>query len=193
MDNQEKYNRPSWDEYFMNIVKIIGERGTCDRGRSGCIIVKNKRIITTGYVGSPINLTHCDEIGHEMHTVIHEDGHQSRHCIRTTHAEQNAICQAARVGVSIEGATVYIKMTPCYTCAKMIINAGIERVVCEQDYHGGARTKEIFAEAGIQFKVLNEVLTTYADMIPEEVQAPKPQKGKERSSGENIIFEEIPI
>ena len=123
---EENYKRPSWDEYFMNIVKMIGLRGTCDRGRSGCVITRDKRIISTGYVGSPVGLKHCDEIGHEMNTVMYADNHESRHCIRTAHAEQNAIIQAARFGVALEGATLYCKMTPCYACAKMIINAGIK-------------------------------------------------------------------
>ena len=160
---KEKYKRPSWDEYFMEIVKMVGSRGTCDRGRSGSVITKDKRIISTGYVGSPIGIGHCDELGHEMHTVIHEDGHDSRHCIRTTHAEQNAIAQAARDGVALEGATLYCMMTPCYTCAKIIINSGIKRVVCEQDYHAGVRSKEIFKEARIKYELLNNVVMAYAD------------------------------
>ncbi len=164
MSEKQEYKRPSWDEYFMEIAKMVGTRGTCDRGRAGCVIVKDKRIISTGYVGSPIGLPHCDEVGHEMHTVIHPDGHESRHCIRTTHAEQNAIAQAARFGIALEGSTLYCKMTPCYTCAKMIINAGIKRVVCAQDYHASARSKEIFAEAGVQFKLLDKTITTYDDM-----------------------------
>ena len=159
----EKYIRPSWDEYFMEIVKMVGSRGTCDRGRSGCVITRDKRIISTGYVGSPIGIGHCDELGHEMNTVVHEDGHDSRHCIRTTHAEQNAIAQAARFGVALEGATLYCKMTPCYTCAKIIINSGIKRVVCEQDYHAGTRSKEIFKEACIQYELLNNEVTAYPD------------------------------
>jgi len=172
MENPTPHHRPSWDEYFLNIMEMIGTRGTCDRGRSGCVIVKDKRIISTGYVGSPIGISHCDEIGHEMSTVTHPDGHQSRHCIRTTHAEQNAICQAARVGIALEGSTLYCKMTPCYACGKMIINAGIARVVALQDYHAGARSKEIFAEAGVQFKVMRNEVTTYSDMKPEEPSAP---------------------
>ncbi len=160
---EEKYKRPSWDEYFMEIVKIIGSRGTCDRGRSGCVITSDKRIISTGYVGSPVGLPHCDEVGHEMHTVVHEDNHETRHCIRTAHAEQNAIIQAARIGVALEGATLYCKMTPCYACAKMIINAGIKRVVCEEDYHAGQRSKEVFKEAGVLYELLNNRVTEYAD------------------------------
>ncbi len=160
----EAYNRPSWDEYFMKIVEMVGTRGTCDRGRTGCVITKDRRIVSTGYVGSPLGLAHCDEVGHEMHTVIYENGEKHRHCIRTTHAEQNAICQAARSGVSLDGGTLYIKMTPCYTCAKMLINAGIRRIVCAQDYHGGARSKEIFKEAGVEYVLLSNEMTTYKDM-----------------------------
>jgi len=162
--SEQKHLRPSWDEYFMEITKMVGTRGTCDRGYSGCVITKDKRIVSAGYVGSPIGLPHCDDIGHEMHTVKHEDEHETRHCIRTAHAEQNAIVQAARFGIALEGSTLYCKMTPCYTCGKMIINAGIKRVVSEQDYHGGDRTKEIFKEAGIEYKLLNNLMTTYADM-----------------------------
>ncbi len=164
MSENANYQRPSWDEYFIHITTLIGERGTCDRGRSGCVIVKDKRLISTGYAGSPIGLKHCDEVGHEMHTVTHENGEQTRHCIRTTHAEQNAICQAARFGVALDGGTLYCKMTPCYTCAKMIINAGIKRVVCQQDYHAGERSKEIFQEAGVEYVLLDSAMTTYDDM-----------------------------
>jgi len=159
-----KHARPSWDEYFMNIAHTVGDRATCDRGRTGCAIVKNKQIISTGYVGAPAGCASCDDAGHEMNTVIHEDSTQSRHCVRTTHNEQNAIAQAARVGISTEGATLYCMMTPCYTCAKLIINAGIKRVVAEKDYHAGTRSKEIFKEAGVQYELLNEAMVTYSDM-----------------------------
>ncbi len=193
MENEQKYNRPSWDEYFMNIVKIIGERGTCDRGRSGCVITKDRRIIATGYVGSPIGIAHCDDVGHEMHTVNHEDGRESRHCIRTTHAEQNAICQAARVGVSLKDGVLYCKMTPCYVCAKMIINTGIKKVICEQDYHAGDRSKEIFAEANIEFKIITDTMTIYDDMTPRDQTR---QKNKELNmensiSNNGLAFENI--
>jgi dCMP deaminase len=160
---KEAYHRPSWDEYFLSIIEMIGSRGSCDRGRSGCVITKDRRIISTGYVGSPVGVAHCDEVGHEMHTVIHENGEQSRHCIRTTHAEQNAICQAARFGVSLDNGNLYCKMTPCYTCAKMIINAGIKRVVCAEDYHAGERSKEVFKEAGVEYVLINPVTTEYED------------------------------
>ncbi|MFZ2225990.1 MAG: cytidine/deoxycytidylate deaminase family protein [Candidatus Moraniibacteriota bacterium] len=163
-EKKEEYRRPSWDEYFLNLVELVGSRGTCDRGRSGCVIVKDKRILSTGYVGSPIGTKHCDEIGHEMHTVKHEDDKETRHCVRTSHAELNAIANAARFGVSLDGATLYCHMTPCYTCAKMIINAGIKKVVCNLDYHAGARSKEIFEEAGIAYDLASAEMQTYADM-----------------------------
>jgi len=160
----ETYKRPSWDEYFLQLVDLVGSRGTCDRGRAGSVIVKNKRILTTGYVGAPSGLPSCDEVGHEMHTVTQEDGTISKHCIRTSHAEQNAINNAARVGIAVEGSTLYCKMTPCYKCAQSIINAGIVRVVSFKDYHGGARSKEIFKEAGVKFELLNEETVTYENM-----------------------------
>ncbi len=156
-----KYKRPSWDEYFMDIAKMVGKRGTCDRGRAGAVIVKNNRIMSTGYVGSPVGLAHCNEVGHQMKELWHEDGRKSMHCVRTTHAEQNAIAQAARFGISIEGSTIYCKMTPCYTCAKMIINAGIKRVVCEKDYHESSDTKKIFKDAGIELVIFNSEVEKY--------------------------------
>lgn len=164
MSEETTYVRPTWDEYFIKIAEMVGTRGTCDRGRAGCVITRDRRIVATGYVGSPVGAPHCDEVGHEMHTVTHEDGTTSRHCIRTTHAEQNAICEAARMGISLDGGTLYCKMTPCYTCAKMIINAGIKRVVCAQDYHTGSRSKEIFADAKVEFALLSQEFVIYKDM-----------------------------
>jgi len=158
------YVRPSWDDYFMGLVTEIGKRGTCDRGRPGCVIVKNKRIMTTGYAGSPVGIKHCDDIGHEIKQTIHEDGRISKHCVRTTHAEQNAICQAARYGISIDDSTVYCKMEPCYICAKMIINAGVKRVVCAMRYHGSKESRRIFKESGVDLVVLSEELLTYKSM-----------------------------
>lgn len=159
-----KYIRPSWDEYFINILEVVGTRSSCDRGKSGCVITKEKRILATGYIGSPIGTVHCDDVGHEMHTVRHADGHETQHCIRTAHAEQNAIVSAARFGVALEGATLYCHMTPCYACAKMIINAGIKRVVANLDYHAGDRSKEIFKEAKIKYELVNNKIQIYKDM-----------------------------
>ena len=87
-----QYVRPSWDEYFMQIANTVSTRATCDRGRSGCVIVRDKQILVSGYVGSPVGMLHCDEVGHQMKQLIHEDGSVTCHCTRTVHAEQNAIC-----------------------------------------------------------------------------------------------------
>ncbi|MFA5358380.1 MAG: cytidine/deoxycytidylate deaminase family protein [Patescibacteria group bacterium] len=162
--SENTYTRPSWDEYFMGIARAAAARATCDRGRSGCCIARNKQLLVTGYVGSPSGCDHCDEVGHEFHVVRHPDGHESQHCIRTTHAEQNAICQAARLGISLENGTLYCKMTPCYTCAKMIINSGIKRVVCEFDYHAGERSKDIFSQAGVIYELLSSEMVHYDNM-----------------------------
>ncbi len=158
-----KHQRPSWDEYFIKMAEIIGSRGTCDRGYSGAVLVKDKRILATGYVGSPIGIAHCDEAGHEMHTLTKEDGTISRHCLRTAHAELNAIANAARFGVAINESTLYCKMVPCYTCAKTIINAGIKRVVALKDYHGAKRTKEIFKQAKVKLEIINKEIESYKD------------------------------
>ena len=153
--------RPPWDEYFLNVCDVVGKRTTCDRGEVGSVIVKDKRILTTGYAGAPSGLPHCSEVGHQMKKLTHEDGSESNHCMRTTHAEQNAIVQAARTGTALKGATLYCKMTPCYTCAKMIINAGIERVVCKKDYHASDDTKKIFEEAGIELDIRDKRVEKY--------------------------------
>ena len=160
---EEKYIRPSWDEYFMEVANAISKRATCDRGRSGCVIARDKQILVTGYVGSPKGLPHCDDVGHQMRKVLHEDGSVSSHCVRTVHAEQNAICQAARQGISIDGATLYCRMTPCRTCAMLIINCGIVRVVCEMKYHAGDESEEMFAQAGIEIEYVHNKVLKYAD------------------------------
>ena len=147
-----KYIRPTWDEYFMEVTEAISKRATCDRGRSGCIIAKDKQILVTGYVGSPVGFPHCDDVGHLMKKTIHEDGKISDHCVRTVHAEQNAICQAAKRGVSLDGSTVYCRMTPCRVCAMLLINSGIKRVVAERKYHAGKESELMFKKAGVKLE-----------------------------------------
>lgn len=156
--------RPSWDEYFMEICRTVAKRATCDRGKSGCVIARDNQILVTGYVGSPAGLPHCDEAGHLLRKVLHEDGTVSQHCVRTVHAEQNAICQAAKRGIAIDGGTVYCKMTPCRTCAMLLINCGIKRVVCEMHYHDEADSLSMFAEAHIKIEHLNSETQQYSDM-----------------------------
>lgn len=153
--------RPSWDKYFMQIVDAVAQRATCNRGKSGAIIVKDKQILSTGYVGAPAGLPHCDDVGHLMMKYIDENGEESMHCVRTTHAEQNAIVQAAKHGIAINGATLYCTMEPCLTCAKMIINAGIKRVVCKKRYHAGRLTREFFKQAGVKLEVLQGEVMKY--------------------------------
>jgi len=146
----QKNRRPSWDDYFLELANAASSRATCDRGKSGCVIVRDKQVLATGYVGSPAGLPHCDDVGHLMKKVIQENGEISEHCLRTVHAEQNAICQAAKRGISIEGATVYTRMTPCRTCAMLLINCGIEKVVCERKYQLAEESEQLLAEAGIE-------------------------------------------
>ena len=148
-NNENNNSRPSWDDYFFEIADSVSKRATCDRGKSGCVIVKDRQILVTGFVGSPVGFAHCDDVGHHMKRLTHEDGQITEHCMRTIHAEQNAICQAARRGISIEDATIYTRMTPCRTCAMLIINCGIKRVACERKYHAGEESETMFKEAGI--------------------------------------------
>jgi len=159
--SEEKYIRPSWDEYFMEIANTVAKRATCDRGRSGCVIARDRQLLVSGYVGSPKGLPHCDEVGHQFKKMIHEDESVTQHCVRTVHAEQNAICQAAKLGISLQGATLYCRMTPCRTCAMLIINCGIVRVVCEKKYHAGTESEEMFKAAKVNIEFVNDEIMKY--------------------------------
>ena len=154
-------SRPSWDEYFIRLVDEVASRATCDRGRSGCVVVRDKRIICTGYVGSPPGLPHCDEMGHDMKQMVDDDGTVRRHCVRTIHAEQNAICQAARYGLSLEGTTLYCTMEPCRVCAMLISSVGIRRVVARRRYHAGLETRDLLGNAGVELHILEDVVQSY--------------------------------
>lgn len=159
---KEKYARPSWDEYFLNLLEPIGRRGTCDRGRSGAVIVSpGHTIIATGYVGAPPGQPHCDEVGHLMRTVIDENSNQSQHCVRTLHAEENAILQCAKDGIRLEGATIYSKMVPCYNCAMRIIRVDIKRVVSQKKYHADGLSRKLFKDAGVELVVVNDTIESY--------------------------------
>lgn len=154
-------NRQSWDEYFVELLDHLSSRSTCDRGKPATIITKDNRILSTGYAGSPSGLPHCDDVGHELATMIKENGTQSQHCIRTIHSEINAIVNAARYGIALEGGTLYSTMTPCYSCAKAVINAGIKRIIVKNRYHTDERSIEAFREARIKFKSLSEKQINY--------------------------------
>jgi len=126
--------RASWEEYFMNIAKQVATRSTCDRKSVGAVIVRDKTILSTGYNGSIRGMPHCDEAGH----MIEND-----HCVATIHAEANAVLQAAKNGVKIEGAEVYITASPCWSCFKMMANAGIKKIYYGEFY----RDERIFETA----------------------------------------------
>ena len=132
--------RVSWDEYFMNIAREVSTRSTCDRKFVGAVIVRRQSILATGYNGCIRGLPHCDEEGHLM-----EDGH----CVRTVHAEANAIVQAARNGVRIDGADVYVTASPCWGCFRLIANAGVRRIVFGEFYRD-PRAFEVANRLGIE-------------------------------------------
>ena len=156
--------RPNWDEYFLGLLEPLSKRATCDRGRSASVIVSpHNTILTTGYVGSPPGQPHCDDVGHLMKTVTHEDGHQSQHCVRTLHAEENAILQAAKDGVQIGGAIMYTKMVPCYNCAMRIVRVGIKKLVAQKRYHADAGSMKLFSDAGVEVVVLNNTTEQYVN------------------------------
>jgi dCMP deaminase len=153
--------RPSWDDYFLKLVDEVAARATCDRGKSGCVVVRDKRIICTGYVGSPSGMPHCDDAGHDFKQVIDDDGTARQHCVRTVHAEQNAIVQAARYGLQLEGTTIYCSMEPCRVCAMLIASTGVSRVVARKRYHAGGDTQGILGAAGITLDIVEDEVESY--------------------------------
>jgi len=126
-------DRPSWDEYFMMIAEDVSRRSTCLRRKVGAILVVRRRILATGYNGAPSGVPHCSETGCLREQMAVPSGQRHELC-RGLHAEQNAIIQAAKHGVRIDGATLYTTHHPCSICAKMAINAGVTRIVCREDY-----------------------------------------------------------
>lgn len=136
-------SRPPWSDYFMDQARLIATRATCDRKHVGAILVRNHRVVATGYNGSPRGLPHCDDAGHELAII---DGRES--CIRTLHAESNALDYAGR---DAEGCTLYVTCIPCHDCAKRIINAGIQRVVYDEYYESRKTSlvEALFNRAGL--------------------------------------------
>ncbi len=145
---EEKKERPSWDDYFMDIVTLVSRRSTCRRRSVGAILVKNKRILATGYNGAPSGVSHCLDVGCLREELNIRSGERHELC-RGLHAEQNAIIQSALHGVSVQGATLYCTNQPCIICAKMIINAGIVRVLYRNEYRD-RMAEDMFKEAGIE-------------------------------------------
>jgi dCMP deaminase len=143
-----KVVRPSWDNYFMDIATLVSKRSTCLRRSVGAVLVKDKRVLSTGYNGAPSGMRHCAEVGclRELNNI--PSGERVELC-RGLHAEQNAIIQAALHGVSVNGAIVYTTLHPCITCTKMLINAGVAAVFFREGYVD-ALAVEMFKEAGIE-------------------------------------------
>ncbi|MDN5331311.1 MAG: dCMP deaminase [Tepidanaerobacteraceae bacterium] len=140
--------RPPWDDYFMEIARVVAKRSTCLRRSVGAVVVLEKRILTTGYNGAPTGLAHCLEVGCLREKMGIPSGERHELC-RGLHAEQNAIIQAAVWGISIKGATLYVTCQPCALCAKMLINAGIKKIVYEGEYPDELAI-ELLSEAGIE-------------------------------------------
>ena len=147
--------RPDWDEYFMGFAILTAKRSTCLRRQVGAVIVQDKHVIATGYNGAPKGLEHCAERGGCLREELGVPSGEKHELCRALHAEQNAIIQAATLGHSIEGASIYITHQPCAICAKMIINAGIERIVVKEGYPDDLAV-QILKEAGLKIVMLGE-------------------------------------
>ena len=146
----KKVKRPSWHEYFMGITELVAQRSTCLRRHVGAILVRDKRIITTGYNGAPARINHCLDVGCLREQMGIPSGERHELC-RGLHAEQNAIIQAASFGTPMRGSAIYSTTYPCTICAKMIINAGIVEVIFDVDYEDPL-SKALFEESGIKLR-----------------------------------------
>lgn len=151
--SQDQFARPSWDEYFMTIVRDVATRSTCRRRKVGAILVKDKRIIATGYNGGPTGLAHCLEIGCLREQLGIPSGQQHELC-RGVHAEQNAIIQAARYGVHTDGSVLYCTTQPCVQCTKMLLNAGVTEIIFSEGYPDGLAL-QLLQESGIKVRKLD--------------------------------------
>ena len=138
--------RTDWHNYFMDIAKLVATRSTCERKHVGSVIVHDRRILSTGYNGSISGQPHCDDVGHMM---------ENNHCVRTIHAEMNAIAQAARNGVSIDSSDMYVTALPCWQCFKVIANTGIINVYYSEEYKPDSRTKEALEKTNVKLIWLN--------------------------------------
>jgi dCMP deaminase len=179
-ESDNKY-RPSWDDYFMALVRILATRGSCDRLHTAAILVKNKRVISSGYNGAPPGMPTCDQIGHLL-----EEGH----CVRTIHGEHNAILQAAQMGgISTVGSTMYAKYNPCIHCAKYVIAAGIQRVVIGKLYRGDAAVKYLRdAKVLVDFYENNDTWNKHvSNLFLEEVEEMKPKEGDVKLSADKYV------
>ena len=157
--------RPGWDDYFMDIANLVASRSTCLRRQVGCVVVKDRRILSTGYNGAPSGVAHCGEVGCRRQQEGIPSGERAEMC-RGVHAEQNAIIQGARHGVVLQGAVVYATTQPCSICTKMMINAGIEEIIYEGDYPDEL-SQQLLKEAGV-FCHRHEKKNTVLKKVPDE-------------------------
>jgi dCMP deaminase len=148
--------RPTWEEYFMEIARLVARRSTCLRRQVGAVMVKGKNIVATGYNGTPSGITHCSEVGCLRQKLGVPSGERHELC-RGLHAEQNAIIQAAKHGTNIAGSTLYCTNSPCIICTKMIINSGVERIVYSEGYPD-TLSMEMLAESRIEVLSFEEIL-----------------------------------
>ena len=159
---EKKYVRPTWDEYFLKLAMLASERATCPRMHCGCVLVKDKFVLATGYNGSLPEQPHCEDVG----CLVVEN-----HCVRTNHAEMNALVQATKNGVSVEGATAYVTNMSCTNCAKALIAAGIKKVVVFSDFHDTLATqfysdsKIIIEKLPMPNNVINYDLKNYTSAV----------------------------
>jgi len=154
--SQDTPRRPSWDEYFMDITRLVATRSTCLRRQVGAIFVKDKNVLATGYNGAPSRTPHCSEVGCLRDKLNIPSGERHEIC-RGLHAEQNGIIQAARHGINLTGSSVYTTDSPCIICAKMLINVGVERIVCGQGYPDEL-SKDMLSQAGLELEYFGEDL-----------------------------------
>jgi len=152
--------RPSWDDYFMQIASVVSQRSTCLRRQVGAVLVLDRRILATGYNGAPKGLEHCSEVGCIRAKMKVRSGERHELC-RGLHAEENALLQAARYGIRIDGATLYTTLVPCAMCTKMLINCGIQRIIAACDYPDDLAAA-MLAEANIEL-VINKACATCED------------------------------
>ena len=143
--------RPSWEQYFLTITRQVAERSTCKRAKVGAVIVRDKNILATGYNGAPAGLAHCTEVGCLIYESKTPSGDIEENCYRTIHAEINAIAQAAKNGVSIRDAAIYVTHTPCIHCMKVLINTGIKQIFYERDYKANT-VRDLLASTDVVIK-----------------------------------------
>ena len=146
--------RPSWDDYFMELAQVVAKRSNCSRRHVGAVVMRNNHILSTGYNGTPHGVKNCFAGGCPRCAGTTKSGSHLEECL-CVHAEQNAICQAALYGISLEGATVYITLSPCLTCAKLMINAGISEVVYDGQYEFLDTVKRMFKSSGVKYREYN--------------------------------------